>query len=57
MISWLYRYVFRGWSIVLIAGIITFLWLDWQEVHSQAEHSAKHPVTAPQAARPRSAER
>jgi hypothetical protein len=57
MASWLYRYIFRGGSIVLIAGILTFLYLDWEVVHSQAAPSANHPVTAPRSAAPRNAQR
>jgi len=52
MIGWLYRYVFRGWGVLLVAGMITSLWLAWQTVHSQTQPSAKHAVTAPRAATP-----
>ena len=27
MAHWLYRYVFRGWGILLVAGMITILFL------------------------------
>ena len=56
MIQWLYRYIFRGWSILLVGGILTSLWLGWQAVHSQTQHSVQHAVTAPQAATPASAQ-
>ena len=51
MISWLYRYVFRGWSIILIGAVIMTLWLAWQNVHPQTQRSAEHTVSAPRAAR------
>jgi hypothetical protein len=57
MISWLYRYIFRGWSVLLVAGIITSLWLAWTTIRSQTPHSAKHAVTAPAAAAPIGAQR
>jgi hypothetical protein len=52
MISWLYRYVLRGWSILLIAWIITSLWIGWQAIRTQTQHSAEKAVTAPKAATP-----
>jgi hypothetical protein len=50
MISWLYRYIFRGWSIILIGAVMTTLWLAWQAVHPQIQHSAEHAVMAPRSA-------
>jgi hypothetical protein len=46
MMGWLYRYIFRGWGLLLVVAMITILWLDWQSVHSQSQNSAKHAVTA-----------
>jgi hypothetical protein len=47
MIGWLYRYIFRGWGVLLIVGIITILALAYR---SQAHHPSERAVTAPVAA-------
>jgi hypothetical protein len=44
MIQWLYRYVFKGFGIVMLIGMITILFLA---VSSQLRHSARTtPVSA-----------
>ena len=50
MIGWFYRYIFRGWGVLLAAGMITCLWLAWQIVDSQPQHSAEPARTVPEAA-------
>ena len=50
MTSWLYRYIFRGWSIILIGAVLTTLWLAWQAVHPQTPPSAEHVVATPRSA-------
>jgi hypothetical protein len=52
MISWLYRYIFRGWSIILLGAVITSLWLAWQAVHPRTQHSPERAVTAPRTTPP-----
>ena len=44
MVSWLYRYVFRGIGIVLVIGMITIFILA---VSSQTHRTGTSPVTAP----------
>lgn len=41
---WIYRYVFRGFGVVLVAGMLTALWL--------AVSSQTHPPAAPPHSRP-----
>jgi hypothetical protein len=48
MISWLYRYVFRGIGILMVIGMITILILA---VRSQAHRSGRSSTTPPAAAR------
>jgi threonine/homoserine/homoserine lactone efflux protein len=52
MINWLYRCILRGWTVLLVGGIITSLWLGWQAIRSQTPNSAEHTVTAPRSAAP-----
>jgi hypothetical protein len=44
MIQWLYRYIFRGFGIVMLLGILTILYLS---VSSQIRRSAESAPAAP----------
>ena len=42
--GWLYRYIFRGWGVLLVVGIITILVLA---IRSQTHRPAEHAIAAP----------
>ena len=46
MIGWLYRYIFRGWGVLLLVGTITILVLA---IRTQV-HRSEHVIAAPAAA-------
>ena len=49
MIAWLYRYVFRGVGVLLLAGMITILILA---ISSQTDWPANSPAQTPASTQP-----